>query len=189
MSQTSKKQLRAQYLSRRLALAPDQRERESLKIANQLISLDIWGLQYFHLFLPMTKKAEPQTDFIMHILHGRDKSIVLSKANFDNHSLQHYLLEDHTKIIDSAYGIPEPVEGILIQPQQLDVVFVPLLSFDQSGYRLGYGKGFYDQFLRSCRHDCLKIGIGFFGPDPELPHDSWDIPLDMAVTPDVVYRF
>lgn len=185
----SKKELRAYFLAQRLKLSPDEREAQSLKMANQLLSLEVWDHQYFHMYLPIAQKAEPQTEFIMHVLQGRDKSIVLSKANFNDHTLQHLLLEDHTKIVLSAYGIPEPESGISISPEQLDVVFVPLLAFDHEGYRLGYGKGFYDQFLSLCRPNCLKIGLSFFGPQPHLPRDSWDIPLDFVLTNDAVYRF
>ncbi|WP_103327792.1 5-formyltetrahydrofolate cyclo-ligase [Bacteroidetes bacterium endosymbiont of Geopemphigus sp.] len=50
-------------------------------------------------------------------------------------------------LYESAYRIFEPVEGIPVDPSlSIQVAFVLLLAFDARGYRLGYGKGFYDRF-------------------------------------------
>ena len=46
--------------------------------------------------------------------------------------------------------------------QQIEVVFVPLVAFDETGNRVGYGKGFYDEFLKNCSKDTIKIGLSFF---------------------------
>ena len=55
--------------------------------------------------------------------------------------------------------------------------------------RIGYGKGFYDRFLPSCRPDCKKIGLSFEKPVPEIIPDEFDIPLDFCITPEKVYDF
>ena len=69
----------------------------------------------------------------------------------------HLLLQDNTSLRVSNYGVPEPVSGIEIPPSQIDVVFVPLLAFDELGNRVGYGKGYYDRFLTTCRGDTIFI--------------------------------
>ena len=87
-------------------------------------------------------------------------------------------------------GIPEPVDGLEVPASKLDVVFVPLLAFDKKGHRVGYGGGFYDRFLKSCKKDVLKIGLSFFLPELEIEDiHSDDIPLDFCVTPGEVFRF
>jgi len=63
------------------------------------------------------------------------------------------------------------------------VVIVPLLICDLNGYRLGYGKGFYDRFLSECRADVLKIGLNYFEPIAQIPGEDTDIPLDFLITP------
>lgn len=185
-----KKTIRQEAMARRKALTPLQQDEMSLAIANQLLRCEIWQGTYYHLFLTITQKGEVNTHPILDILHGRDKKIVISKANFVDGSLSHFLLEDDTRLIPSKYGIPEPENGQEVSPELLDVVFVPLLAYDKNGMRLGYGKGFYDRFLAKCSQDCKKIGLSFFEPEPELiPSDSWDLPLDLVVTPSAVHRF
>jgi len=55
---------------------------------------------------------------------------------------------------------------------------------------VGYGKGYYDRFLKRCRTDCLKVGLSYFGPVETIPeaHDA-DIPLDCCITPEVIQTF
>lgn len=81
------------------------------------------------------------------------------------------------------FGILEPTEKHpLVKREEIAACFVPLLSFDDSGRRLGQGRGFYDRFLEG--FEGKKIGVGFewqFSPDP-LPIEATDQHLDLAVT-------
>ena len=102
----------------------------------------------------------------------------------------HFLLTDSTRLKKSKWNIPEPVDGIEIAPNKLDVVFVPLLAFDGQGQRVGYGKGFYDRFLAQCRKDAIKIGLSLFEAEERISDfEESDIPLDFCVTPKKVYSF
>jgi 5-formyltetrahydrofolate cyclo-ligase len=185
----TKENLRALFLERRLILSPAVREESSLAIANQCLKLPIWGFEYFHLFLPITKKAEVNTSFVLTILQARDKNIVLPKITSGD-SLTSILLTDSTEIIKNKWEIPEPERGIPIAPSMLDVVFVPLLGYDTFGNRVGYGKGFYDDFLKSCKPNILKIGLSFFKPIRKIQGiRPEDIPLDYCVTPKEIYQF
>ena len=90
----------------------------------------------------------------------------------------------------NTYNIPEPIDGIPIANTSIDVVFVPLLAFDLKGNRVGYGKGFYDNFLADCKPETIKIGLSFFEAEAEI-EDVFknDIPLDYCVTPKQIYTF
>ena len=163
---------------------------ESLAIANRLLSLDIWQNTYFHIFLTMENQKEVHTDVILNILAGKDKEVIVSRSDFESCSMVHYLLTDNTKLVLSNYGIPEPVDGIEVPSARMDVVFVPLLAFDEKGHRVGYGKGFYDRFLSECKADVIKIGVSFFEAEPhDIPHNPKDVALDYCVTPKTVYSF
>ena len=70
--------------------------------------------------------------------------------------MTHYLLTDNTKIKKNKYNIPEPIDGIEVPDNKIEVVFVPLLAFDKKGHRVGYGKGFYDHFLSGCQPNTIK---------------------------------
>ena len=185
-----KNQLRLKYKRLREELSPDQIEDLSLQIANQVLQLPIWDYSFYHLFLSISEKREINTEALLHILQGKDKNVVLSKSDFETHHLTNYLLTDSTILKNNAWGIPEPQGGIEIPPQQIEVVFIPLLAFDESGHRIGYGKGFYDRFLSACTGRTIKVGLSFFEAEKEIPGIlSSDVPMDYCVTPEKIYTF
>ena len=161
----NKSDLRTIYKHKRKSLTQSEIDTLSLKIANQTLKL------------PMS------------ILFGKDKHIVVPKSDISSCEMTHFLLSDNTIIKPNIWNIPEPQNGIQIQHSQLQVIFVPLLAFDQKGQRVGYGKGFYDLFLKSCPK-AIKIGLSFFGAVDEIEDKSTqDIPLDYCITPNQIYQF
>jgi 5-formyltetrahydrofolate cyclo-ligase len=185
-----KKDLRQKYKDLRQSLTPEAIEDKSLAIANRLLRLDIWDKIYYHLFLSIEEQKEIDTEFILQILAGKDKEIVVSKSDFGTLGMTHYLLTDNTKIKKNEYNIPEPVYGLEVPVTKIDVVFVPLLAFDLKGNRVGYGKGFYDKFLSECKPETIKIGLSFFEAEELIDDISEnDIQLDSCVTPNKIYFF
>ena len=182
--------LRKKYKALRNSLSENEIEEKSLAIANRILALPLWEQTYFHIFLPITEQKEINTEFILHVLSGKDKEIIVSKADFATRKMTHFLLTDNTKIKKNEYNILEPVDGIEVRSNKIDVVFVPLLAFDKKGHRVGYGKGFYDKFLSECKPNAIKIGLSFFDPE-ELITDVFDgdIKLNYCVTPNEVYLF
>ncbi|MFZ0597958.1 MAG: 5-formyltetrahydrofolate cyclo-ligase, partial [Flavobacterium sp.] len=72
----------------------------------------------------------------------------------------------------------------------IEVVFVPLLAFDNVGNRVGYGKGFYDKFLAQCKPRTIKIGLSFFEAENQIDDVfESDVKLDYCVTPEKIFRF
>ncbi|MGB7785955.1 MAG: 5-formyltetrahydrofolate cyclo-ligase [Salinimicrobium sp.] len=186
----NKKQLRLKYKKMREEFSSEEIEDKSLQIANQLLQLPIWEYSYYHLFLSISEKREVDTQTILHILQGKDKNVVLSKADFDSGRMHNYLLTDATVIKKNSWGIPEPVEGIEIPSEKLEVVFIPLLAFDKEGNRIGYGQGFYDRFLSECSKNVKKVGLSFYKAEENLPEITpEDVPLDFCVTPEKIYNF
>lgn len=186
----TKKELRNNYKILRSRLTVNEIEDLSLKISNQLLKLPIWDAMFYHVFLSIEEQKEVNTDYVLNILSGKDKHIVISKSDFETLKIKHYLLTDNTKIKKNDYNIPEPLGGIEIKNDQIEVVFVPLLAFDRKGNRVGYGKGFYDKFLNACEPATLKIGLSFFEAEPEISNVfNGDIRLDYCVTPNTIYRF
>ena len=185
-----KKELRQKYKELRKQLSENDIEEWSLKIANQLIRLDIWQHSFYHLFLPIESQKEVNTEYILQVLAGKDKNIVLSKSDFSTREMTHFLLTDNTTIKKNAYDIPEPIDGLEVPVSKIDVVFVPLLAFDEKGNRVGYGKGFYDKFLAECKPEILKIGVSFFESENVISDVlNTDIQLDFCITPTKVYNF
>lgn len=186
----TKAELRKKYLLFRNELNQDQIEDLSLTIANQSLKLPIWDKTYYHLYLPIVHKNEINTEYILQILQGKDKEVVLSKSDFKNNLLSHFLLTENTTIKINSYGIPEPIDGIEVPISKIEVVFIPLLTFDTSGNRIGYGKGFYDQFLAQCNASVIKIGLSLFEAENTFTEIlPTDIPLNYCITPTLIYHF
>jgi 5-formyltetrahydrofolate cyclo-ligase len=112
------------------------------------------------------------------------------KTDFNSLVMQSIQTNDDTRFRKNQYNIYEPQDGEAVNPEAMDMIFVPLLAFDEKGCRVGSGKGFYDRYLSQCRADCLKIGFSYFEPiDVIDDRHEFDVPLDLCVTPTSVYVF
>lgn len=186
--------IRQKYKELRRSLSENQMEELSLAIANKVLQLLIWEKTYFHIFLPIEEQKEVNTEYILHLLSGKDKEICISKSDFETRKMTHFLLTDNTKIKKNAYNIPEPVDCREttgeVPSSKIEVVFIPLLAYDKNGNRVGYGKGFYDKFLAECHPNSVKIGLSFFEPE-ELISDvnTLDVQLNYCVTPNRTIKF
>ena len=183
-----KKNLRLLYKRKRAELDSLKIEELSIEIANQILKLPIWGFDNFHIFMGVDNLKEINTTYIISVLQGRDKNIIIPKV-ISNAQLTHYLLTDATKLKLNRWNVLEPINGIEVKPKSIQVVFVPLLAYDCYGDRVGYGKGYYDKFLSKCGEECLKIGLSFFNPEKKIPTSPKDIRLNFCVTPKKIYNF
>jgi len=95
----------------------------------------------------------------------------------------------------NRYGIQEHWSPRPARARQLDLLFMPLVGFDEEGYRLGMGGGFYDTSLaylgrRKTWRKPYLVGIGYECQKvKQVPRDPWDMPLDAALTERRLYRF
>lgn len=184
----TKQDLRLDYKKRRNNISPQSLANASLSIAKNVLRIPIWDYTYYHIFLSIAEKKEPDTSYILSILQGKNKKIVLPKVS--GNTLSNYLFDENTHLITNKWHIPEPIEGVEVPAEHIDVVFVPLLAFDKIGNRVGYGKGFYDSFLGNCKAEVIKVGISLFGPAEEVSDIfEKDIALDYCVTPEKNYSF
>lgn len=108
----------------------------------------------------------------------------------DDDEMTSVIVNDETIFAPNKFGIDEPVDGLLMFPEEIDLVIVPLLAFDANGFRVGYGKGYYDKFLKECRLDVVKVGFSYFEPVSMIDDiNAFDVKLDYCITPDAVYEF
>ena len=185
----TKEDYRLKYKNLRTQISLEAVEDLSIQIANNALQLPIWDVTNYHLFLSISTKKEINTEYLLHILQGRDKTIIVPKVITGTSQMEHVLLQDNTTLKTSNYGVPEPVSGFEIQPEKIEVIFIPLLAYDTNGNRLGYGKGYYDRFLKQCNPEAIFIGLSFFEPETTIPFEETDIPLHFCVTPEKTYTF
>ena len=185
-----KSDLRKKYNQLRKDLIPYDIEKLSNEIFHNSKLLDIWDKDNFHVFLSIKNKKEIDTSLWVNHLWYKGKKLSISKSNFENYTLENFVYTPDTKLKINNWGIPEPKNAETINDKEIDVVFVPLLAFDNRGYRVGYGKGFYERFLENCRPDIIKIGVSFFESEDIIDdvHEA-DIKLDYCITPLKTYNF
>jgi 5-formyltetrahydrofolate cyclo-ligase len=187
-----KEELRKIYREKRAVLGRSEiiKLQDLLLIRFQQVSLPF--ITVLHRFLPALDKHEVDTEPLANWLSFCNPGMVqlVPKVNKATNELHHYLLKDDTILKLNKWGIPEPQNGPEISPEEIDLVLIPLLAFDQTGQRVGYGKGYYDRFLASCRPDCIKTGLSFFPPADNITDtDTFDIAMDICITPESIYEF
>jgi 5-formyltetrahydrofolate cyclo-ligase len=185
-----KSEIRSLYKEKRSGLSPNELER----ISSQVIALvrDSFSFKdkYVNLFLPIERQKEIDTYELLEDIIQQGGQPVVAKSDFSDISMSLFLYESANQLKLNDFGIPEPTSGIEIQAEQLDIVFVPLLGLDAKGFRVGYGKGFYDRLLKRCKPECLFIGLHLFDEFKNVDdlHPN-DIALHMCFTPTKKYDF
>jgi 5-formyltetrahydrofolate cyclo-ligase len=189
----TKQELRQLYFKKRQSLS----EAEFLHLNHTLCerfyaSIDISFVNVIHVFLPLTEKHEPDTWLIIDRIRREFPHIRLSipRVNAITNELEHFYFEGLHQLKKNKWGILEPKQGIPTPVEKIDMVLVPLLAFDFSGNRVGYGKGYYDKFLSGCEEACITLGISHFPAEDSIDDiNDDDVPLKMAITPYQLYRF
>jgi 5-formyltetrahydrofolate cyclo-ligase len=133
---------------------------KSLRITEKFFdNFDLENVRFLHLFLSILEKGEIDTSFIIDKLWKDIPGIktVVPRVDFKRDILEHLEYNQGTELEKSHWGIYEPVGDELIDEKKFDVVLVPMLAFDERGYRVGHGKGYYDKFLNLCRKDTRLV--------------------------------
>jgi 5-formyltetrahydrofolate cyclo-ligase len=189
----TKTELRKIYLDERLSLSDKEYERMNLGICENFFShVDLSRVNVIHTFIPMEKTKEPDTWLIIERIQEEFPHIRISlpRINVKTIEIDNFFFETHKQLKTNPWGILEPQYGDATRTQDINMVLVPMLIGDQHGHRVGYGKGFYDKFLSTCREDCISVGLCFFEPIETIEDiNTLDIPLKYCVTPLNVHRF
>lgn len=185
----TKQQLREKYLLQRKSLSKTELTEISKSITTSLFSyFDFSSKNSVHCYLSIKKQNEIDTSRIIENLRKENIKIAISKSNFDTGQLDNYWFKEDTQLELNKVGVPEPTNAVKAE-NMYDLIITPLLIFDKEGYRIGYGKGFYDRFLATIPN-AIKVGLSCFGPIDKIPDtDKHDIALDYCITPESIYNF
>jgi 5-formyltetrahydrofolate cyclo-ligase len=186
-----KQELRILYKQKRQAIS----SKEKLKLDDLLLiqfqKLSFENIYFLFTYWPMLHTAEPNTllftRYLSHMIPGLH--IAYPVTNFNDTTMEAVLINEETEYHTNSFGITEPTEGEIVKPALIDLVFTPMIVCDKDGFRVGYGKGYYDRYLQRCREDILKIGFSYFDPIDKIEDkDQFDVPLNYCVTPQNVYQ-
>ncbi len=191
-----KHKIRKEILLKRSQLSTSDHTEKSDAIVQRLRRfVDTLSPRIVHSYIPMrgevdvlpllveTAALADRTLYVPHVVDAQPDSML--HAEVSNEVI-------YKKGVLSTPTITKPIDVISAQDLAMrmkptDVVLVPLVAFDETGYRLGYGGGFYDSFLRQVH--CMKVGVAFDlqGVDA-VPREVHDIRLDTIVTESHVHR-
>lgn len=188
----TKAALRKIYKEKRSRLSAPEIEKFTDCILINFQKIPLPFISYVHTYIASGSLGEADTSAITRFLQFKNPGLKILAPRIDiaTGNMHHVPFHDEVELIKNAFGIEEPVIGETIDPGVIDLVLVPLLAFDKKGFRIGYGKGFYDRFLAECREDVIKIGLSFFEPEERIDDiDQFDISLNYCVTPGQVFEF
>jgi 5-formyltetrahydrofolate cyclo-ligase len=184
-----KAEIRKQALQDRLLLSDTEYEELSEALLKQFKSLNFSQIKTLHIFLPITEKKEPNTFLLIEWLNKNhpEIKIIVPKADFGTALMTHHEYIGEQDLKKNLYNILEPQKGNLHEGE-VDFVVIPLLAFDKRGYRVGYGKGFYDRFLQDI--NAQKIGLSLYPAIEKIDDvNEHDIRLDFCITPKEIIKF
>lgn len=180
----TKKECRTHFMKLRQGLSTQELQIASRKICAHFIQHFATRGKTISIFLPITTKQEIDTYQLINQQEALECRFVLPVADFTNNSMQHLLYEGSHQIEISSHGIPEPLFGTEIPPSEIDIIIVPMLCFDTKGYRVGYGKGFYDRFLMQLPKSTKIVGFCHFDAISSIEDiNNFDIALPYIITP------
>ena len=186
----NKKELRKLYREKRSELQPNEKDKleDLLLIRFQKLNIEIPAI--IMTYAPFENEFAPEliTDYCY--FKNPAQQLCYPVVDTFNNTMNAMLVDENTDFSYSKFGVAEPVDGSPILPGEIDMLIVPLLAFDKNGYRVGYGKGYYDKFLKACRKDAIKIGFSFFEPEHTIDDiNLYDVKLDHCITTLNIYNF
>lgn len=182
----TKAELRKLYLQKRQDLGENNYQQLNLLLYHAFFSnIDLSFIKTVHTFLPILEKHEPDTWMIIDRIRREFPHIRLSLPKINAAGvMENIYFEGLHQLEKNKWGIEEPRHGVPTPTEKIDLVLVPLLCYDDKGNRIGYGKGYYDVFLKECKPTCKKIGVSLFDtPEVIDDIDTHDVALDAMLTP------
>ena len=188
----TKKAIRNIFREKRFTISQTDKLKWDDLLLIQFQTLEMPFLNYVLSFYPIEQNNEPNTFLITEYLHFKNPNLQICypRTNINERAMQAVICNADSIFEANEYNIPEPLDAEVAEPTDIDLVIIPMLAFDEKGNRVGYGKGFYDRYLKLCRNDCVKIGFSYFEAIDTIDDASeFDVPLDFCITPQRTYVF
>ncbi|HEY8365429.1 MAG TPA: 5-formyltetrahydrofolate cyclo-ligase [Haloplasmataceae bacterium] len=181
-----KEVLRKQALELRNALTKEEVLSRSRKIITQIKSqIDLSNYQVLGFYMPLGNEVDLRP--LMKELLEMGKTIVIPKV-LDKETMEFFPIKDLFDYHIGTFKVLEPNSNKIMPKTKIEIIFVPGLYFSYQKYRLGFGGGFYDRYLKD--YSNKKIGVAYsFQYIKEIPYNEYDIPLDIIITENPLHQF
>ena len=183
--------LKLQIIEKRNSLTDQEVKDKSKKIINNLKSLKEFKEAKNILFYISCKKEVDTQEIIKELLEKKEKNIIVPYTIKNKPKIFLSELKDFVELEPKTFGILESKEKYIreFNKDKVDLVIVPAIVFDKNGYRIGYGYGYYDRFLKTIKKDIVKVGLAFdFQLIDKIPEEEHDVPLNIIVTEKEIIR-
>ena len=187
----TKTDIRKEYKQKRRKITEAENDRLEDLVLVQFQKLKLPAKAGFMSYLPIEVQNEYDPWLLeeYYMLMHENAALIYPIVNPASEIMRAVIVFEENEFEENIYGVLEPIGGIKIQPQHIGIMIVPLIAFDKNGYRVGYGKGYYDKFIAECSPDLIKIGISFFDPIEINDINEFDKKLDYCITPTKTYKF
>lgn len=175
--------IREAMLEQRLAIPEELRREADIAMANRFVNLATFRFaEVILLYAPI--KAEPNVLFCCETAVKAGKRLAFPRCHPDTCTMTYGIVSSPDELMEGTYGILEPREDAEIYvpaPHKHDICVVPAVCFDKKGYRIGYGKGYYDRFLSGFGGTSIGFCLNRFLCDA-LPRGRYDRTVDLIIT-------
>ena len=180
--------LRKKFLKTRDKLLEEKRILKSIAIKEKLLSIPEYKRAKVVMFYCSIQSEVMTNEMIESALSNKNKIICVPKIFTKERKMDAVEINENTCFEKGNFDILQPFDGKVIPKKEVDLIVIPALAFDFYGNRLGYGKGYYDKFLKGIK--AVKIGIAYdFQIADKLPKEEHDIKIDVLITEKRIVRF
>ena len=175
MAPLDKKIARAKGLQARALLSLKERSKKSHAVCQEVITRIHAGMV---IGCYVSVKDELNTSEILKYCFANNITVCVPKVV--ENTLQFYKIKSNHDLVPAPFGLLEPNVTEMISVQKIDMMIVPLSSYDSKNHRTGYGKGYYDSVLLNCSN---RIGVAFQEQEvDQIDIESHDITLDEIIS-------
>lgn len=179
-----KDETRKLYLEKRAAMDPELKRKRDRKICNFATALASYRYaDYVLLYAPTEEEIDIFS--VAEDALSKGKKVAFPRCNKEDHTMTFHLITSVDELSVDSYGIREPSAQLPVfdveNCSEKMICFVPGLVYDKKGYRLGYGKGFYDRYLSSLKGNIIGVVYSDFIL-PTVPRGKFDISLNILLT-------
>ena len=181
-----KKEIREAVIKRLKELTSEQKVKQEKAIINTLFQTSEWR-KAKTVAITLSQNIELDTSAIIDKAWSDGKVVVIPRAK-KNREMDFVAYTKETPIERSSFGLKEPARDLIaISKSEIDLIIVPGLAYCESGFRIGFGGGYYDRFLVNYKGDTLSLildeqQINSFRIDP------FDVPIKLLITPKKIIR-
>lgn len=180
--------IRVEIKNRRINMRREEVEAKSLEIQKELFSLEEFVCSKTVTFYAAKKKHnEVETEQMIRDSLDMEKRVIVPITDRKNKVLVFSEIKSYDELFPKTFGIPEPKADCIrsVQPYDTNLIIVPCIVVDMCGFRLGYGKGYYDKFLAVImyiRPRIPTIGLAYEYQIHNFPRGLYDRPVDKVIT-------